>query len=222
MILQALVNHYETLADQGKVSRQGWCQAKVSYALDIDAEGNLLGIIPLKQEEERGKKTVWVPQLMEVPEMASRSSGVSANFLCDNSKYLLGIDSGESGKRVLECFQAAREKHEAILEQVQSEAALSVKHFFKNWDPMRAKENPELFDKWEDVTAGGNLVFYVGSQYAHEDLDIRNAWEESLLAAGNESREICLVTGKRRRFPVPYCDPGRSRGTVQWGGIGVF
>ena len=68
MILQALVKHYETLAKQGKVSRQGWCKAKVSYALDIDTEGKLLGIISLKQEEERGKKKVWVSPMVEVPE----------------------------------------------------------------------------------------------------------------------------------------------------------
>lgn len=197
MILQALVKHYETLAEQGKVSRQAWCRAKVTYALDIDTDGNLLGIISLKQEEERGKKTVWVPQMVEVPEMAARSSGVSANFLCDNSKYLLGIDNDGSGKRVLECFQAAREKHESVLEEVQSEAAVAVKHFFKNWDPMKAKEHPELLEKWEDITAGGNLVFYVGTMYAHEDPDIRNAWEKSLQAEGNGTQEICLVTGKR-------------------------
>lgn len=197
MILQALVKHYETLAEQGKVSRQGWCRAKVAYALDIDAEGRLLGLIPLKQEEERGKKTVWVPQMMEVPEMAARSSGVLANFLCDNSKYLLGIDKDGSGKRVLECFQAAREKHESILEQVQSKAAVAVKNFFKNWDPMKAKENPELLENWEDITAGGNLIFYVETQYAQEDPDIRDAWDEALLAAGNEKQAICLVTGKK-------------------------
>lgn len=197
MILQALVKHYETLAEQGKVSRQAWCRAKVTYALDIDTDGNLLGIISLKQEEERGKKTVWVPQMVEVPEMAARSSGVSANFLCDNSKYLLGIDNDGSGKRVLECFQAAREKHESVLEDVQSEAAVAVKHFFKNWDPMKAKEHLELLEKWEDITAGGNLVFYVGTMYAHEDPDIRNAWEKSLQAEGNGTQEICLVTGKR-------------------------
>lgn len=197
MILQALVKHYETLAEQGKVSRQAWCRAKVTYALDIDTDGNLLGIISLKQEEERGKKTVWVPQMVEVPEMAARSSGVSANFLCDNSKYLLGIDNDGSGKRVLECFQAAREKHESVLEEVQSEAAVAVKHFFKNWDPMKAKEHPELLEKWEDITAGGNLVFYVGTMYAHEDPDIRNAWEKSLQAEGSGTQEICLVTGKR-------------------------
>ena len=197
MILQALVKHYETLAEQGKVSRQAWCRAKVTYALDIDTDGNLLGIISLKQEEERGKKTVWVPQMVEVPEMAARSSGVSANFLCDNSKYLLGIDNDGSGKRVLECFQSAREKHESVLEEVQSEAAVAVKHFFKNWDPMKAKEHPELLEKWEDITAGGNLVFYVGTMYAHEDPDIRNAWEKSLQAEGSGTQEICLVTGKR-------------------------
>ena len=197
MILQALVKHYETLAEQGKVSRQAWCRAKVTYALDIDTDGKLLGIISLKQEEERGKKTVWVPQMVEVPEMAARSSGVSANFLCDNSKYLLGIDNDGSGKRVLECFQAAREKHESVLEDVQSEAAVAVKHFFKNWDPMKAKEHPDLLEKWEDITAGGNLVFYVGTMYAHEDPDIRNAWEKSLQAEGNGTQEICLVTGKR-------------------------
>ena len=197
MILQALVKHYETLAEQGKVSRQAWCRAKVTYALDIDTDGKLVGIISLKQEEERGKKTVWVPQMVEVPEMAARSSGVSANFLCDNSKFLLGIDNDGSGKRVLECFQAAREKHESVLEEVQSEAAVAVKHFFKNWDPMKAKEHPELLEKWEDITAGGNLVFYVGTMYAHEDPDIRNAWEKSLQAEGNGTQEICLVTGKR-------------------------
>ena len=197
MILQALVKHYETLAEQGKVSRQAWCRAKVTYALDIDTDGKLLGIISLRQSEERGKKTVWLPSPMEVPEMAARSSGVSANFLCDNSKYLLGIDNDGSGKRVLECFQAAREKHESVLEEVQSEAAVAVKHFFKNWDPMKAKEHPDLLEKWEDITAGGNLVFYVGTMYAHEDPDIRNVWEKSLEAEGNGTQEICLVTGKR-------------------------
>lgn len=197
MILQALVKHYETLAKQGKVSRQGWCKAKVSYALDIDTEGKLLGIISLKQEEERGKKKVWVSPMVEVPEMVARSSGVSANFLCDNSKYLLGIDGDGCGKRVLECFQAAKVKHESILEHVQSEAAVAVKNFFEKWNPMKAKENSELLEKWEDITAGGNLVFYVERQYAHEDSDIRNAWEESLQTAGSDVRKICLVTGEK-------------------------
>ena len=33
MILQALTRYYEVLAREEKVSRKGWCTAKVSYAV---------------------------------------------------------------------------------------------------------------------------------------------------------------------------------------------
>ena len=107
MILQTLVHLYGILADQGKVEREGWCRAKVSYAIQLSKEGGVLGILCLKTEE-RGKKKVWIPQQMTVPEMVIRSSGISANFLCDNSKYMLGIDAAGTNPRVRDCFGAAR------------------------------------------------------------------------------------------------------------------
>ena len=39
MILQALVQHYENLAGQDKVSKPGWCHAKVSYLIDLKEDG---------------------------------------------------------------------------------------------------------------------------------------------------------------------------------------
>ena len=56
MILQALVKEYESLAEQGKVSQPGWCQAKVSYEINLYADGRIKQIICLKQEKEIGKK----------------------------------------------------------------------------------------------------------------------------------------------------------------------
>ena len=41
MILQALTEHYETLAAQGKVDMLGWGKAKISYALCIRDDGGL-------------------------------------------------------------------------------------------------------------------------------------------------------------------------------------
>lgn len=196
MILQALQEHYEILAEQGKVSRPGWCKAKVSYALDIDKEGNLLGVISTMKETTRGKKTVWEPSSIEVPEMVSRSSGVSANFLCDNSKYILGIDQDGPGKRNLECFEAARIKHIEILDSLHTDPAEAIKNFFIKWNPKKAKENIELSEKWDDITAGGNLVFYVDMGYAHEDKGIRMTWEKSRSNSDNITEGICLVTGK--------------------------
>lgn len=202
-MLQALTKHYETLANQGKVSKPGWCRAKVSYALDIDTDGSLLGAITLKQEELRGKKTVLAPQSIEVPAMVARSSGVSANFLCDNSKYILGIDSDGTGKRIQECFEAAREKHRDILEAVDNETAKAIINFFERWEPEKAREHSELVDKWDDITAGGNLIFYVGVEYAQDNEEIKQAWEKSRENEGGKSESvesICLVTGKKEEI----------------------
>ena len=50
MILQSLVKLYETLADQGKVSRPGWCNAKVSYAVVLNHDGIIQDIVSVKQK----------------------------------------------------------------------------------------------------------------------------------------------------------------------------
>ena len=130
MILQALVKHYENLVEKGKVSMEGWCSAKVSYAVNLSSEGKVTAIFSLKEEQERGKKKVEVPSLVTVPEMVVRSSGVSANFLCDNSKYMLGIDSNGTNPRVMECFQAAKERHLALLRNTESEIAQAICRYF--------------------------------------------------------------------------------------------
>lgn len=104
MILQALVKYYEDLEKQGKLPRQGWCQAKVSYGINLSTDGNIKNIIWLKDEIQAGKKQIWTSKTMSVPAMLTRSSGIAANFLCDNSKYLLGIDKSGTGKRIVELF----------------------------------------------------------------------------------------------------------------------
>ena len=43
MILQALVEFYESMAARGEMPPVGWMQVPVSYILDIDREGKLLG-----------------------------------------------------------------------------------------------------------------------------------------------------------------------------------
>ena len=197
MILQALVNHYENLVEQEEVTQEGWCKAKVSYAVNLSKDGEILGILSLKTEEERGKKKVWVPRQIKVPEMVTRSSGIQANFLCDNSKYIWGIDADGTNKRVLECFEAAKEKHLSLLCETEGEMAEAVRNFFRKWDPMKASEYAEIKERWEELTDGGNLIFCMGINYAQDDPFIQETWE----TGRNESSEkgqtgICLVTGK--------------------------
>lgn len=73
--------------------------------------------------------------------MVTRSSGVAANFLCDNVKYMLGIDQNGTNARVQECFQAAKEKHLALLKNVDEPMANAICNFFNLWDPETAYDN---------------------------------------------------------------------------------
>lgn len=200
MILQALAKHYENLAAEGKVSKEGWCEAKVSYAIELMPDGKVKGFISLKTEEERGKKKVWVSTTRMVPQMVTRSSGVSSNFLCDNSKYMLGFDKDGSSKRVLECFQAAKEKHLELLEQADGEMAASIKAFFEMWNPEKEEEKLKESEIWEALTDGGNLIFYMNGCEAQEDEEIKELWNEKQNSCDGEeggNTGICLVTGKK-------------------------
>lgn len=138
MILQSLTDYYRTLADRGEISPPGWGRVKVSYALCIEADGTLEQVISIQTRQEKGKKIVLAPQLLTLPAPVKRSSGVAANFLCDNSSYLLGVDDKGKPKRTLECFQACKVLHQTLLDGVDSPAARAVLAFFQSWRPEEA------------------------------------------------------------------------------------
>lgn len=197
MILQALVKYYEDLEKQGKLPRQGWCQAKVSYGINLSTDGNIKNIIWLKDEIQAGKKQIWTSKTMSVPAMLTRSSGIAANFLCDNSKYLLGIDKSGTGKRIVECFEAAKKKHLKLLGNASGEMAQAICAFFRNWDPEEAKKNIVVLENWEEITDGGNLIFCMNEGYAQDDDEIQKIWDAENEQTETDAEGICLVTGER-------------------------
>ena len=56
MILQALVRYYEDLLALNKLSAPGWTTEKVSWALEIAQNGQLLAVYNVQTEETRGKR----------------------------------------------------------------------------------------------------------------------------------------------------------------------
>ena len=134
MILEALTRYYDALVKQGRASPPGWCAAKVSFALRLEEDGRIAGVLPLRHEEQRGKKTVEVPDALQVPEQVVRAMGISPNFLCDNSSYILGMDEKGKPERTRDCFAASRALHETILSGTDRPAARAVLAFFARWD----------------------------------------------------------------------------------------
>lgn len=104
MILQALTRYYEDLLSRGEIAAPGWAPAKISFALCLNENGELTQIVPTMDEVSKGKKTVFQPQLITLPAAVKRTVSIAANFLWDNSAYLLGIDQKGKPERSRECF----------------------------------------------------------------------------------------------------------------------
>ena len=196
MILQALTRYYEDLLSRGEIAAPGWAPAKISFALCLNENGELTQIVPTMDEVSKGKKTVFQPQLITLPAAVKRTVSIAANFLWDNSAYLLGIDQKGKPERSRECFATAAKLHHAVLDSVDSPNARAILAFFDTWKPEHAAEHPALIRQLDDVTAGGNLVFRVDGRKVEEDTVIREAWQRYQDGGESDVKMQCLVTGK--------------------------
>lgn len=203
MILQALTAYYEQLVRQGKLSAPGWDDSfKVSYELRLNDAEQLISVLDLRTETKMGKKTVLAPRAMRVPAHVKRASGIAANFLCDNSTYLLGADEKGKPERSADCFKACAKLHHTILDGVDSPAARALLAYFDSWDPAQAATHPLLAEQWKEITGNANLIFgYEAADHSHsfvnDDLAIQNAWQAHYNDRSADSdMGQCLITGK--------------------------
>lgn len=215
MILQALTAYYEQLVRQGKLSAPGWDDSfKVSYELRLNDAGQLLRVVPLLTEKTVGKKIVLAPRAMRVPAHEKRSSGIAANFLCDNSTYLLGADEKGKPERSADCFKACAKLHHTILDGVDSPAARALLAYFDSWDPAQAAAHPLLAEQWKEITGNANLIFgYEAADHSHsfvnDDPAIQNAWQAHYNDRSADSdMGQCLITGKSA--PIERTHPNIS------------
>ncbi|MBO1680370.1 type I-C CRISPR-associated protein Cas8c/Csd1 [Bittarella massiliensis (ex Durand et al. 2017)] len=208
MILQSLVEYYEILLQKdkdGSIPQPGYSPAKVSYALELSPEGEILGVFSLRVKQQRGKKEVEVPQVLLVPEQDTRAVNIHPYFLCDNSGYLLGRDKKGKPERTAACFAAARDLHLSVLEGTSSPAGKAVYQFFTRWDPALAEEHPILAEYLDELIGGGSLVFTFDGRFVQEDPIVKAQWEQWRTSHSESPQMQCLVTGQES--PVAVLHP---------------
>lgn len=198
MILQALVRCYEALAERGELEKEGWSPVKVSWGLELDADGQVKSLLLMGGTDAKGKQ---IPRVMKLPDPVKRASGIATNFLCDNSSYILGIDAKGKPERTRECFAACAQKHLNILKDVQHPTAKAILNFFERWKPENAACHPAIQPNLEALLKGGNIVFVTHDaegelQLAQDVPEIRRAWDEAYANSDDAVMGRCLVTGE--------------------------
>ena len=196
MIISALVERYEVLAAKGEIARPGWAESKVSFALELRENGEIRGLYPLTETDEKGKPR---PQSRRLPAPVKRTVGIDSNFLWDNSAYILGFDGKGKPERARQCFEAAKALHISLLENLDDPFAQAVCAFFRDWNIETAREHPCIAEHVEALEAGKNLVFAYNMAYPCDTPALVQAWQSHYDGDGEEQAGImrCLVTGQK-------------------------
>ena len=207
MILQALYQLYGRLLDEpdSGISPPGYSKAGVSYALNLSETGELLDMLDLR-EQAKGKGKRLITRDMDVPRQVRRTSlRIKANFMCDNSGYVLGVvqKRGKPVELVDKKFDDMRALHERILGNLDDPGARAILGFLSTWDPEHAEGHPVLAPVWDELMRGGNLIFKLdGTQgFIHQRPAIRKAWERAISEKSHENTGQCLVTGEYAPIP---------------------
>lgn len=208
MILQALVRCYEALAERGELEKPGWSPVKVSWGLELDADGQVKSLLPLGGMDTKSKQ---FSRTMTLPNKLKSTSRASSNFLWDNSEYILGL--GKKENTTEKNFQACIWRHQEILKDVKHPFAQAIVKFFDGWKPENSFENPIIKTNIKELIKGGNIVFAMEDsneelQFAHDVPEIRRAWDETYISMGNEEVGRCLVTGEKT--PIAILHPSIS------------
>ena len=212
MILQSLVDYYETLARQGAIAKPGWGDYKISYAVNLNQQGEVIGILSLEKEVMRGKKKVSVPTIHMLPEGVKKTVGIRPQFLWANAAYCLGLpkenktaDMTEDAatkwekdkKRSIACFEAMKQYHLDILEAVHTPSAEALKRFFTTWKPETAENHPVLKPYLTTNLLTANVMYAVEGVFVQDDETIRAAWDAHYNQPSDDAiKGQCLVTGK--------------------------
>ena len=208
MILQALVRCYEALAERGELEKPGWSPVKVSWGLELDADGQVKSLLPLGSMDAKSKQ---FSRTMTLPNKLKSTSRASSNFLWDNSEYILGL--GKKENTTEKNFQACVWRHQEILKDVKHPFAQAIVKFFDGWKPENSFENPIIKTNIKELIKGGNIVFVMEDsngelQFAHDVPEIRRAWDETYISMGSEEVGRCLVTGEKT--PIAILHPSIS------------
>lgn len=192
MILSALNDYYEQLisTEGSGIPLRGFSSEKISFEIVLNTSGIVIAVNDIRIKT--GKKPT--PCVLNVPQIAKRTTGIQPGFLWDKTSYVLGVSA--ISKRLDNEHSAFKYLHRNALKGTTDDGMIAFANFLESWDPIGFRER-EHFRDHEDLM-DVNVVFRLDgdSRYIHERREARTVWynikNNKIVSLGN-----CLVTGKR-------------------------
>lgn len=187
MILQALYDYYHRCGD---LPKKGMELKEIGFLIVIDKEGCFLRFEDRRIDKKQAQRFL-------VKKHVGRTSALAANYLYDNSGYVLGYsDKGDATAQYQtfkDCVEKIYEKH------LNDESIIAVHKFYQQEQPMvlgQMQRDP----LWPEIEKNLNKKFSTFSFLIEGDTKIVAEKTELLDMEDDSSLEegkVCIVSGKK-------------------------
>lgn len=189
MILKALYDYYNRC---GNLPATGMEEKEIGFVIVISKEGKFL-----RFEDCRTDKTIGRVYL--VKKHVSRSSAAVANYLYDNSAYVLGYSDKDDSEKNQLYFNTFVEKVQSILDRMPDNSDIRTLMNFYAQGREAIHSEVEQDPLWEDIKKNLSKKYSVFSFRIEGDLRILAEKKELMQTnegtKNDNSRGLCMVTG---------------------------
>lgn len=189
MILKALYDYYNRC---GNLPAPGMEEKEIGFVIVISKEGKFL-----RFEDCRTDKTIGRVYL--VKKHVSRSSATVANYLYDNSAYVLGYSDKDDSEKNQLYFNTFVEKVQSILDRMPDNSDIRTLMNFYAQGREAIHSEVEQDPLWEDIKKNLSKKYSVFSFRIEGDLRILAEKKELMQTnegtKNDNSRGLCMVTG---------------------------
>lgn len=189
MILKALYDYYNRC---GNLPAPGMEEKEIGFVIVISKEGKFL-----RFEDCRTDKTIGRVYL--VKKHVSRSSAAVANYLYDNSAYVLGYSDKDDSEENQLYFNTFVEKVQSILDRMPDNSDIRTLMNFYAQGREAIHSEVEQDPLWEDIKKNLSKKYSVFSFRIEGDLRILAEKKELMQTnegtRNDNSRGLCMVTG---------------------------
>lgn len=187
MILKALYDYYER---KGDLPRKGMELKEIGFLIVIDKEGNFVRFEDRRIDRNRAQSFL-------VKKHVNRTSAPLANYLYDNSAYVLGYSEKGDGEK---CFDTFKAKVKSILQEYpQNDDIKAIDLFYRN----DREALLEIFKQdvlWNEIEKNLNKKFSTFSFLMEGESTIVASKTELINTnddKDSEGGQMCLVSGMR-------------------------
>lgn len=189
MILKALYDYYNRC---GNLPAPGMEEKEIGFVIVISKEGKFLRFEDCRTDKTSGR--VYL-----VKKHVSRSSAAVANYLYDNSAYVLGYSDKDDSEKNQLYFNTFVEKVQSILDRMPDNSDIRTLMNFYAQGREAIHSEVEQDPLWEDIKKNLSKKYSVFSFRIEGDLRILAEKKELMQTnegtKNDNSRGLCMVTG---------------------------